>query len=297
MTLVAPVPVRGPRRQLPWTSAAISLVAVAGMVVLLYPSMSAWFSARAQQSSLDAWTEQVRAGPPAAMAELWAQARAYNDAIPEILLTDPYTIDDALAGRGGAYDLYDRTLVVPGTEVMARIRIPDVGIDLPVFHGTDERTLELGAGHLFGASLPVGGPGSHSVVTAHNGRVEATMFDDLDRVEVGDTVLIDVLDRTLVYRVTGSRTVLPTEVSSLALAPGRDLLTLITCTPTGVNSHRLLVHAERVEDPVQGADGPTRIARAGSGPGFPWWAVQFVGGSVLAVWAVFRLTRPRPVTV
>lgn len=261
-------------------------MAIAGLVVVMYPAIASWFSARAQSSTVAAYANEIASTPSEVLTDTLAQAQEYNAAIPEILLTDPYTLDDAMSGRGGAYETYEEQLRLASdtreSPPMARIRIPTIDVNLPVYHGTEDMVLERGAGHLFGSSLPVGGEGTHSVITAHAGLVEATMFDHLVDVAEGDEILIDVMGEQLTYRVTGSETVLPTEVSSLRLEPGEDLLTLVTCTPIGVNSHRLLVHAERVAVPQESAEpSTTQLSDGTGGPGFPWWAVQLAGGVAL----------------
>lgn len=270
----------------------ISLVGVAGLVVLLYPTMASWFSAKAQESVIDGWVDRLDSVPAATKAAALMSAREYNAAIPEILFTDPFTVHDAIAGRGGAYEVYLGELSVDGEEVMGRIRAPAIGVDLPILHGTDDATLERGVGHVFGASLPVGGLGTHSVLTAHSGLVSAVMFDDLERLQPGDLVQIDVLDSSLQYRVTSTQVVLPTEVSDLQLEAGRDQITLVTCTPTGVNSHRLLVHADRIPaEQVAAGPGRTVLTDDAATAGFPWWVPALVGGSVLVLLGVVCLDR------
>lgn len=163
---------------------------------------------------------------------------------------------------------------------MARLRIPAIDVDLPVFHGTSAPTLDRGIGHLFGTALPVGGASTHSVVTAHRGVPEARFFNRLPDVVIGDDVVIDVLGEQLVYRVTATEVVLPEETDSLAMVPGADLLTLITCTPYAVNSHRLLVHAERVDGPDEVTEALVGAEAVDAVP-FPWWMVG-AGATLLA---------------
>lgn len=292
LTAVDPTVAAAARRR--WGTTGIALIGIAGLVVLLYPTITSWFSAKAQESALQAYVERVDAIPDAAKAAVLTAADDYNAAIPEILLTDPFTADDTGtdSGSGGAYQVYLDHLAFDGVEVMGRVRIPTIAVDLPILHGTEEATLERGVGHVFGSSLPVGGIGTHSVLTAHSGLITAVMFDELEQLRPGDTVQIDVLDRSLHYRVTSTQVVLPTEVSDLQLAVGRDQITLVTCTPTGVNTHRLLVHADRV--PIEGvaADtGRTVLTDAPTAAGFPWWIPVLIGGSVLVWAAVLWLDR------
>jgi sortase A len=176
---------------------------------------------------------------------------------------------------------------------MARIRIPAIDVDLPVFHGTADATLARGIGHLYGSALPVGGPGTHAVLTGHNGFVQATLFDDIDQLTDGDTIVVSVAGEDLYYEVDQTLTVLPDEADALRQEPGHDYLTLVTCTPTGVNTHRLLVRAERVEAP---SEEQTRsiIADDTASAGFPWWALAIAGVGALTFVAIKPRRRRSP---
>ena len=143
---------------------------------------------------------------------------------------------------------YYHTLDVIGNGMMGYIEIDKIGVKLPIYHGTDDVILQTAVGHLEGSSLPVGGEGTHCLLSGHRGLPSAVLFSDLDQLEVGDKFLIHILGETLTYKVYEINIVLPTEVSSLELEKGLDLCTLITCTPYGINSHRLLVHGMRVEN-------------------------------------------------
>lgn len=205
---------------------------------------------------------------PAASRELLGAAREYNRWL--------------LAGKPGPalgpQAEYREMLLTEGSEVMARLRIPPLGVDLPVFHGTDEAVLLRGAGHLEGTFLPVGGDSSHTVLTAHSGMATATMFTNLRKLQEGDHFSIEVLGETLTYRVRDITVVRPDQTGILLPEPGRDLATLITCTPPGINTERLIVTGERVTP----AGPDPRPARPG--PGFPWWLVALaVGASLIAV--------------
>lgn len=171
--------------------------------------------------------------------------------------------------------------------MMGRISIPSIHSDLPIFHGTDDETLSKGAGHLFGSGLPVGGTGTHSVLTAHSGFVNATLFDDLDQVRQGDVFSVTVLGESFYYKVDQIKTVLPEETDDLRKVQDKDYVTLVTCTPTGVNSHRLLVRGERVDAPAAGS--AHALPSQAMDPGFPWWALALVGTAVLIV----VVTQPR----
>lgn len=164
---------------------------------------------------------------------------------------------------------------------MARLQVPRIGVDLPVFHGTSETVLSRGVGHLFGSSLPVGGPGSHAVLTAHSAQPNATLFDRLPDLTAGDLFFVDVYGQRLAYRVDHIVVVLPHQVDALARIPGADQLTLVTCTPYAVNSHRLLVRGVRIPYTEREAD------RGGATPGDRWpvqpWMYPRLLGAVIAL--------------
>jgi sortase A len=208
-------------------------------------------------------------------------------------LRDPYALgaDGQQTAVGDGQEAYFKALDLPGTDMMARVRIPAIDVDLPVFHGTDDAILARGIGHLFGSGLPVGGAGTHAVLTGHSGFVQAKLFDDLDDLVEGDTVVVTVLGEDLYYEVDQIATVLPGETERLRQVPGQDHLTLVTCTPTGVNTHRLLVRTVRVDAPTA---EQTRTVVDDSGPsaGFPWWAVFLIGG-LLAAFAAVKPRRAR----
>ena len=146
--------------------------------------------------------------------------------------------------------------------MMSWVEIPSINVSMPIYHGTGEESLMAGVGHLEGTSLPVGGASSHCVLTAHSGMRNLSMFDDIHALEEGDLVLLHTMNQTLAYRVVGSEVVWPDEVESLAIEPGADKLTLVTCTPYGVNDHRLLVHCDRTEYVEQeAADQKSLLAR------------------------------------
>ena len=171
-----------------------------------------------------------------------ARADEYNRQAAEAPILDPWL--ESQRPNTPQYSNYLSQLDV--NPVMATVKVPSADISLPIYHGTETSTLEKGVGHLFGTALPVGGEGTHTVLTGHSGLGSATMFDHLNRVKVGDVFYIEVLDRHLKYKVTDIRTVLPNETESLNKVAGKDLATLITCTPYGINTHRLLVTGERV---------------------------------------------------
>lgn len=267
------------------------LAAAAGVAVLLYPSAADWFSDRGHAEQINAYVHQSQGLPEDTRQAMLAEARLYNANSPGGPLRDPYTLeaDGSPSEVGGGAQTYREVLGgLPGG-MMARVQIPAVGVDLPVFHGTDEDTLARGVGHLFGSSLPVGGAGTHSVLTAHSGLMDATLFTDLNKLEKGDTFSVTVLEEQLHYRVDQITVVEPGDTQALRPDPGRDRLTLITCTPTGVNSHRLLVRGERTESPVVAEKDDIELESGVRMPGFPWWSLGVPAATAAAV----LLTRPR----
>lgn len=273
-----------------WSQSIVMLIATIGIGVLVYPTAASWFSAWSHDTDVDGYVQSVEQIPDDAVYEMLAAAEEYNDNLPTGPLRDPYALgaDGQQTAIGEGASAYFDTLAAEGTDTMARIRIPRIQVDLPVFHGTDEETLSRGIGHLYGSSLPVGGAGTHSVLTGHNGFVQATLFDDIDELVAGDVIVVSALGEDRYYEVDQTKTVLPDEAEDLRQVTGKDYLTLVTCTPTGVNTHRLLVRAERIDAPTEDSSVVT-IADATDPAGFPWWALLVVGVPVLT----FIVVMPR----
>lgn len=274
-----------------WTvrRAIVVLIAVAGLGVLLFPSAASWTSDRAHAATVGAYVGTVRSLPPQRIHDALRAAHAYNRHLPAGPLQDPYAASGAgrQTARGSQVDDYLHTLDVGPDGMLGVVAVPSIGVSLPIFHGTAAETLDRGVGHLYGTALPVGGAGTHGVLTGHSGIVGSTLFTNLHKVSLGDEIVVTVLDQILTYRVDNIRTVLPDKTDSLAPEPGKDYLTLVTCTPIGVNSHRLLVRGVRVPTSAAAA---SRSVVAGDRPhaGFPWWAVAGAGGVLL----VLLVTRP-----
>ncbi|WP_404430773.1 class C sortase [Microbacterium lacus] len=274
-----------------WSQTLVIIIAALGVGILVYPSAASWLSAMKHDTDVSGYVQSIENLPDAEVSELLDAAREYNKNLPAGPLRDPYALgaDGQQTAVGGGTDVYFDTLSIDGSETMARVRIRAIDSDLPVFHGTDDETLARGVGHLFGSSLPVGGPNTHAVLTGHSGYVQSTLFDNLKDVELGDTIIVSVLGEDLYYEVDQIDTVLPNETDQLRQMPGQDLITLVTCTPTGVNTHRLLVRAERVDAPVGEDAGTTVIPNNIDPAGFPWWAVALVGVPLVA----FLIIKPR----
>jgi len=216
------------------------LTLLVGVGFFIYPDVASWWNGRIQAGVMDTYRVDVAAMEQDAIDAQLQRAIDFNESINEININDPFAEIDALPEE------YTATLNVGG--VMATIEIPIVNISMPIRHGTSSHTLDIGAGHLAGTSFPVGGEGTHSVITAHSGLSNSRMFTDLldERFGIGELFFIDVLDQRLAYEVVQFDTVLPHEVDLLTLHPGEDFVTLITCTPLAINSHRLLVRGTRV---------------------------------------------------
>lgn len=214
------------------------LVFLVGLSLLLYPTVSDYWNSLHQSRAIASYAEQVATLDNAAYDALWAEARAYNDTLRT--KTDRFTLTDEELAE------YNATLNVPGTNVIGYIEIPKIDCYLPIYHGTDEATLQKGVGHIESTSLPIGGEYRHAVLTGHRGLPSAELFTRLDELDIGDEFYIHVLDKTLAYQVDRILTVEPDELESLVAEPGRDYVTLVTCTPYGVNTHRLLVRGSRV---------------------------------------------------
>lgn len=215
------------------------LIFLAGLSLLLYPTISDYWNSFHQSRAIASYVDTVAELDDDAYQEIWEQAQAYNAALPR---------DDTRFVPGEeeiAY--YDTLLNVSGNGIMGYLEIPSIEVTLPVYHGTDEEVLQVAVGHIEGSSLPVGGPDTHSVVSGHRGLPSATLLTDLDQLEIGDVFMLHVLDETLTYEVDQIHIVEPDDVSYLAIEEGEDLCTLVTCTPYGINTHRLLVRGHRIE--------------------------------------------------
>ncbi|WP_105032538.1 class C sortase [Arthrobacter ruber] len=258
----------------------VALAVVTGAALLLYPAAAAWFSSVEQSREIDKLTEGINDLGAETLREKLGEAREYNESLSGGGAAVAANERLPLADEPGSDDEQQYLSMLRGDSegLMARIRIASIGLDLPIYHGTSEAVLERGIGHLEGTALPVGGPSTHSVVTGHRGLATSELFTNLDKVTVGDAFTIEVFGETLAYRVTETLVVEPEDTETLLIQPGKDLITLVTCTPLGINSHRILVTGERVI-PTPQAD----IDAAGDAPdvpGYPWWMV--IAGGVIA---------------
>lgn len=218
------------------------ILLLAGILVLLYPVFATQYNNARQERIASEFSAVAENAGPDAVAESLRRADEYNLKASASPILDPW-LD---AQRPGTAQYQDYLSQLNLNDVMATIKIPSIDVNLPIYHGTDTATLDKGIGHLFGTALPVGGESTHTVLTGHTGLGNATMFDQLTSVKMGDYFYIETAGRHLKYQVTDIRVVLPHETESLNKVEGKDLATLITCTPYGVNTHRLLVTGERV---------------------------------------------------
>lgn len=256
-----------------------SIMAITGMGLLAYPTAASWVSQYNQSKVTADYSSQVDNARPDAKTQI-SQAHSYNEALSSGAVLEANNHVPTGAGSSSDSPLsYPSILKANDEGLMARLKIPSISLDLPVYHGTADDTLLKGLGHLEGTSLPVGGQGTRSVITGHRGLAEATMFTNLDKVRKGDSLIIEVFGEVLTYRVTSTKVVEPEETEALRAEAGKDLLTLVTCTPLGINTHRILLTGERIY-PTPAGD----VAAAGKRPdipGFPWWVIALSAGLIV----------------
>ena len=222
------------------TTIILLLVLIVGLSLVLYPTFSDWWNSMHQSRAVASYVEQVANMDSDQYDHLWNDAWEYNRSLTQ--RKNSYVLTDEQKAQ------YEEILDVGGLGIMGYIEIPNIGVTLPIYHGTDEAVLQVAVGHLEWTSLPVGGESSHCVVSGHRGLPSAKLFTDLDKMTVGDIFMFRVLDEILTYEVDQILIVEPHETDALQIESGKDLCTLITCTPYGVNSHRLLVRGHRVEN-------------------------------------------------
>ena len=222
------------------TTILLVVLLLAGLSLLLYPTVSDYWNSFHQTRAIASYAETVAELDNTQYDALWEAAQRYNE---------------ALARRNSAFILseaqkkeYESLLDVSGLGVMGYVEIPEINCSLPIYHGTEESVLQIAVGHIEWSSLPVGGESSHCVISGHRGLPSAKLFTNLDKLVVGDTFLFRVLDETLTYEVDQILIVEPQELAALEIEEGRDYCTLVTCTPYGINTHRLLVRGHRVEN-------------------------------------------------
>lgn len=217
----------------------IALIFLAGLGFLLYPTVSNLWNRAHQSRAIATYTKQVEKLDDSQNKEMLKAARKYNKSL--LKKSDHWKLSKKEKKK------YESLLDVSGTGIMGYIEVPKIDCSLPIYHGTDEGALQIAIGHLEGSSLPVGGKSTHCVLSGHRGLPSARLFTDLDQMEEGDVFVLNVLGRKLAYEVDQIKVVLPDEMSDLEIVQGKDLCTLVTCTPYGINTHRLLVRGHRTK--------------------------------------------------
>lgn len=221
------------------------IIFLAGLSLVLYPSVANYVNSMHQSRAIAAYAERVAQITAEEYDELWQAAEAYNAAILERSL--PYSQSQEEAQQ------YNELLNLSGDGTMGYIEIPSIEVSLPVYHGTSDSVLQRAVGHIAWTSLPVGGESTHSVLSGHRGLPSAKLFTNLDQLVEGDVFMLRVLDEVLTYQVDQILIVLPNEVEALTVTEGQDYCTLVTCTPYGINTHRLLVRGHRIENAAEAA--------------------------------------------
>lgn len=267
------------------TIACAILVFFLALGITLYPVISNWYNERHQSEIHTQYLEVIKQVDESDLIQTKELADEYNAAIvPGTQLSDAFSQDALL----WASEDYQNQLNLAGDGIMGYIEIPQLQVNLPIYHGTDSKTLDIGIGHLLGSSLPVGGRNTHSVLTGHSGMANQKMFSDLDKLELGDVFYLQVLGEALAYQVDAINVVLPYDTTFLGITEGEDLCTLITCTPFGINTHRLLVRGTRipyeeaeviVEEKLQEEELPAST-----------WEEQYIKGILFGIGAVSVVT-------
>lgn len=216
------------------------LVMIIGLSLLLYPTVSDWWNSRVQSYAMNNYIQSVSVLDNDQYEHLWSDAKAYNASLLD--RKNHYRLEE------DQVPLYNQLLNVDGSGIMGYVEVPSINVSLPIYHGTSEPVLQVAIGHLDWTSLPTGGESTHCVISGHRGLPSAKLFTDLDKLKTGDLFMLHVLDETLTYEVDQIRIVYPDETEDLLIQEGEDLCTLFTCTPYGINTHRLLVRGHRVEN-------------------------------------------------
>ena len=226
-----------------WSTFLLVLVLVLGVALLVYPTFADYWNSFHQSRAIASYTQVVSTIDNDQYEALWQEAYAYNERVP--LRANRFYLDEEELA------LYNSLLDATGLGIMGYIEIPSINVSLPIYHGTSDAVLQIAVGHIEGSSLPVGGEGTHCALSGHRGLPSATLFSNLDKLAIGETFALNILDGTLTYEVDQILIVEPYDLSGLEIVEGQDLCTLVTCTPYGINSHRLLVRGHRVEPPEE----------------------------------------------
>lgn len=258
------------------------LILIAGLSLMLYPSLANWWNTRTFNNEITQYSVSVAKQDTTELDHLMEKAEAYNR---ELATTGNrfYTLEEA------DMENYRAQLSLGASSMMGYLTIPAIKVSLPIYHGTDENALSAGVGHLEGTSLPIGGSSTHSVLSGHRGLPSARLFTDLDKLVVGDTFYMEVMGRTVTYEVDQILIVLPEDTADLKIFEGEDYCTLVTCTPYGVNSHRMLIRGHRVDNLQQGEQriiADALVIR-------PVMVAPFVAAPILVVLLIWLFTAPK----
>ena len=254
------------------------VIMLAGVVIFAYPSVSDWWNSMHATQAIAGYVDAVEDLSKEEKEEIFAKAREYNESLPDGV---------NLNVSEEKYAEYANILDITGTGIMGYIQIPSIGVNLPVYHGVDEGVLQIAAGHIPGSSFPIGGERTHAVMSGHRGLPSAKLFSDLDKVKEGDVFTVTVLDETFTYMVDQIRIVLPEETDELGIVEGKEYATLVTCTPYGINSHRILMRGHRVAN----IDGKAMLSEAVKIP--TYIVIPAVGIPLLFIVLVVMLLRYR----
>lgn len=274
--------IRDKRRKIITITLAVLFFLLA-LGLTIYPVFSSRYNEAHQSQIHTEYQDAVQALPDTAIPEARAAAQSYNEELWSSIVQYGSYSKDSVAS---AMEEYAGLLDLTGTGTMGYIHIPKLAVSLPIYHGTEEETLDRGVGHLIGSSLPIGGSSTHAILTGHSGLVSQKMFSDLDKLEVGDTFYLEVLNEFLAYEVDQINTVLPHDTAYLGLEEGRDLCTLVTCTPFGVNTHRLLIRGHRIAYTPEDEESPTIEPAETSEPVDSTWEQEYEKGVYFAIGVV-----------
>lgn len=230
---------KGLKKQIP--NIIFGLIFLVGLGIFLYPSVSNYINSKHQSRAVASYEGAIANISKEDYSKIWEEAYAFNEELAQVQSSSFLKLDGELKER--YYKIFDPT----GTGIIGTIEIENIGVNLPIYHGTDESVLQVGIGHLEGSSFPTGTPSTHVILSGHRGLPSAKLFTDLDQMIVGDTFLLHVLDQTFAYQVDNINIVLPEDTGGLGIVDGKEYVTLVTCTPYGINTHRLLVRARRVD--------------------------------------------------
>ena len=271
--------IRDKRRKIITITLAVLFFLLA-LGLTIYPVFSSRYNEAHQSQIHTEYRDAVQALPDTVIPEARAAAQAYNEELwSSIVRYGSYSKDSVTS----AVEEYAQLLDLTSTGTMGYVYIPKLGVSLPIYHGTEEETLERGVGHLIGSSLPIGGSSTHAILTGHSGLASQKMFSDLDKLEIGDTFYLEVLNEILAYEVDQINTVLPHDTTYLGLEEGKDLCTLVTCTPFGVNTHRLLVRGHRISYAPEDSENPTMELAETSETVDSTWEQEYEKGVYFAI--------------